>query len=108
MFQAPTGSRNDETTSERHSSRREFLGQVGATAACSAIVPPCGAQEPERETVLVAGATGRSGVEVTRALLESGRFSPLGLVRAGGKGSKAKVFEVVPTFECDVTAPDAR
>jgi hypothetical protein len=47
-------------------------------------------------------------VEVTRALLESGRFSPLGLVRAGGKGSKAKVFEVVPTFECDVTAPDAR
>jgi len=84
-----------------------LLRRAGAVAACSLVTSAteAPASDAARETVLVTGATGRTGVEVTSALVACG-FSPLCMVRAG-RASRAAVAPGVATFECDVTDPDA-
>jgi len=84
-----------------------LLRRAGAVAACSLVTSAteAPASDAARETVLVTGATGRTGVEVTSALVACG-FSPLCMFRAG-RASRAAVAPGVATFECDVTDPDA-
>jgi NAD(P)-dependent dehydrogenase (short-subunit alcohol dehydrogenase family) len=66
--------------------------------------------EQGRPRVLVAGATGRTGSEVVRALLHEGQYEPLLQVRnsaAKAKLSKSAELGRLQAFECDVTAPGA-
>ena len=93
-------------------SRRENIQQgmqvVGATSGLVLAQPSKalgGTEARPRSRVLVAGASGRSGVEVVRALLGDGRFEPV--LQSRGLATRDESADGLKAFVCDVTSPDA-
>lgn len=87
--------------------RRHSLAVAGTAALSFVLARPStalGSESNTATTVLVAGATGRSGVEVVKELKKSGSYSPLCMIRS----ATSKVASGVQTFQCDVTSPNAQ
>lgn len=87
--------------------RRQSLAEAGKVAVSFVLARPSaalGSSSNPAMTVLVAGATGRSGVEVVKELKKSGSYSPVCMIRS----ATSKVASGVQTFQCDVTSPNAQ
>jgi hypothetical protein len=81
------------------STRRQSLGMIGGS-----FISPLVTSAVDRNVVLVAGASGRTGVEVMRALTDDKRYTPFAQIRAT---SILSANSLTAAVVCDVTASDA-
>ena len=92
--------------------RREALAAAAAplsaaAAPLSAAAAPLASATSRVRRVLVAGASGRTGLEVMRALADDPRYAPIPLVRSAARWRASRGDGAAAPVEVDLAAPPA-